>query len=74
VFQTRLSEFVEWLSRFPAPVAIKEAARLRKLNVGATAIAAGDAETRNLEAFASWFRPWLAALQQEYAETVKTKR
>lgn len=70
----RLSEFADWISRFPAPMGIREAARQRKLNVGVPAIAPGEQEARHLDEFAAWFRPWLAAVQLECAGPEKAKR
>jgi len=61
----RVNEFVDWIVKFPAPVGIKEAARQRKLNAGAPAAAAGDAERAHMEQFIAWFKPWLAAVLEE---------
>jgi len=67
----RVQEFVTQIGRFPFPVGIKEAARLRKFNVGAPATALSEQAARDLEAFRAWFHPWLASVLGECANRVK---
>jgi len=61
----RLGEFIDRISKFPAPVGIKEAVRQRRIKSGATAIDLGGEEREQMEEFLSWFRPWLAAVRDE---------
>lgn len=61
----RIEEFLVWFFRFPAPVAIKEAMRLRKVNSGALAAPLGPEGTRMLAEFGAWFQGWLAAVVKE---------
>jgi 4-hydroxy-tetrahydrodipicolinate synthase len=63
----RLGEFIDWISKFPAPMGIKEAVRQRRIKSGATAIDLGGVEREQLEQFLSWFGPWLAAVRDECA-------
>jgi dihydrodipicolinate synthase/N-acetylneuraminate lyase len=61
----RLNEFVDRIMRFPLPAGIKEAVRLRKMKAGAPAAPFGNHERVDLEQFAVWFGPWLAAVLEE---------
>jgi 4-hydroxy-tetrahydrodipicolinate synthase len=61
----RLGEFIDWISKFPAPVGIKEAVRQRGIKSGVTAIDLGGAEREHMEQFLSWLGPWLAAVRNE---------
>jgi N-acetylneuraminate lyase len=61
----RLHEFVERISKFPLPAGIKEAARQRKMNAGAPAIAYAGQERVRMDEFVAWFKPWLAAVLEE---------
>ena len=63
--ESRLSEFMNWIAHFPAPVGIKEAARLRKLKVGALAVPLGQDGCRKLAEFGEWFRAWLPEVLRE---------
>jgi dihydrodipicolinate synthase/N-acetylneuraminate lyase len=64
----RLSEFLEWVNRFPATVGIKQAAVARgwKLNHFAFPL---DRDTQaNLDAFHRWLGSWLPSVLSECAE------
>ena len=63
--ECRLQEFLQWVDQFPAPVAIKEAARLRKLNIGAWAVPLGPELEPKLAEFAQWFSGWLPQVLRE---------
>ncbi|MDP8982727.1 MAG: dihydrodipicolinate synthase family protein [Acidobacteriota bacterium] len=60
-----VSEFLGWFGRFPAPVAIKEATRLRGVKAGAFAGPLGPEGDRDLAAFGAWFREWLGPVLQQ---------
>jgi dihydrodipicolinate synthase/N-acetylneuraminate lyase len=64
-FAARLNEFVDWIEVFPMTVGIKEAARQRKLKIGALAVPLGPAGERKLAEFGEWFRGWLPEVLQE---------
>jgi 4-hydroxy-tetrahydrodipicolinate synthase len=59
VLRARLGEFVEWVNRFPFPVAIKRAVELRgqKSAPPLTPLAPGTAQL--LTEFSTWFTAWL---------------
>ena len=61
----RLSEFLDWIDRFPWPIGIKEAVRQRRMKSGAWAIDLGDGEREEMQRFLAWFEPWLAAVRDE---------
>lgn len=58
-------EFLDWTDQFPFPVGIKEAARYRKLKMGAPAAPLGEQENRKLEDFRDWLANWLPAVLRE---------
>jgi 4-hydroxy-tetrahydrodipicolinate synthase len=60
-----LQELHGRLSCFPAPVGIKEAARQRRVHVGAHATPLGSDEQRDLKAFGAWFKEWLPGVLKE---------
>lgn len=62
---SRLQEYIERLGPFPAPVAIKESVRLRKIKTGAFAAPLGDAGERKLVEFGEWFKTWLPGVLKE---------
>ena len=68
----RIAEFMEWILKFPLPMAIKEAVRLRRLRPGGSAIELGEKQRNLMSDFASWFGPWLNTVLQECM--VKTGR
>ncbi len=61
----RVNEFADWVEVFPMTVAIKEAARQRKLKVGALAVPLGERGERKLAEFSEWFRGWLPEVLRE---------
>ena len=60
-----VAEFLAWYGRFPAPVAIKEANRLRGIKAGAFAAPLGPEGDRALAEFGAWFRDWLEPVLQQ---------
>jgi 4-hydroxy-tetrahydrodipicolinate synthase len=64
-----LQEFIQWLRRFPTPVAIREAVTARGLKVGPPAVPLSSEKQRELEAFVSWFASWLPTVQKESSGT-----
>jgi 4-hydroxy-tetrahydrodipicolinate synthase len=64
-FECRVLEFLHWADQFPAPVAIKEAIRLRKLKMGVLAVPVGPELERKLAEFAEWFLGWLPQVLRE---------
>ena len=63
--QARVIEFLEWMDQFPFPVGIKEAAKQRKLKMGAPAVPLSEPESRRLEEFREWFPGWLSTVLRE---------
>lgn len=61
----RLAEFLEWTSRVPVPVLIREAVTARGLRLGSHAVPPAGATERTLSDFRSWFRDWLPAVLGE---------
>jgi dihydrodipicolinate synthase/N-acetylneuraminate lyase len=56
----RLMEFVDWVEKFPAPVAIKRAVELRGQKSGAPMAPLSDEASVELEEFSRWFKGWIA--------------
>jgi 4-hydroxy-tetrahydrodipicolinate synthase len=54
----RLSEFLGWIERFPAPVGIKRAVELRGGKAGQFAAPFDSVRAAELEQFSEWFRAW----------------
>jgi dihydrodipicolinate synthase/N-acetylneuraminate lyase len=61
----RVNQFADWVQILPMTVAIKEAARQRKLKVGAMAVPLGESGERKLAEFGEWFRGWLPEVLRE---------
>jgi 4-hydroxy-tetrahydrodipicolinate synthase len=61
----RLNEFFDWIEILPMTVGIKEAARQRKLKIGAPAVPLGERGERKLAEFGEWFRAWLPEVLRE---------
>lgn len=74
ILEARLREFTDWISKFPVPLAIKQALWQRGVNAGAPATVLGEGEAREMERFIAWFRPWFAALQMELNAAARTGR
>jgi len=58
----KVVEFLNRTSAFPFPVALREAAAIRGLNVGPHASPLGREECARMEEFRAWFRDWLPAV------------
>ena len=65
--ERRLHEFVLELDKFPATVAIKQAAAVRGWKMQRYAIPFDDETNQNLAAFSQWFEAWLPAVLAEAA-------
>ena len=63
--ECRLLEFVNWVEKFPAPVAIKKAVLLRKQKMGAWAVPIGEENERKLAEFGEWFSGWFPQVLRE---------
>ncbi len=63
--ELRVIEFLDWTNQLPFPVGIKEAAKCRKLKIGALAAPLSDQEGRKLEEFREWFGGWLPAVLRD---------
>jgi len=63
--ERRLQEFIEWLNRFPAPAATREATAARGLKVGPLAVPLSPEKQREMEAFRGWFREWLPQMLKD---------
>ncbi len=61
----RLKEFISWIERFPAPLGVREAVRLRGITTGPDAAPLGSNARARLAEFGEWFRAWLPAIQKE---------
>ena len=55
----RLIEFMDWVDRFPFPVAIKRAVELRGQKAGPPLIPLAPENVQALEEFSQWFAAWL---------------
>jgi 4-hydroxy-tetrahydrodipicolinate synthase len=60
--EARVHEFIAWILRFPMPVGIREATRLRGLKTGPFAL---PVDERLLAEFREWFLAWLPVVQKE---------
>ncbi len=67
--ESRLSELIGWLDRFPVPVGIKEAMKMRKLTVGPPAVPLSPAKERLLAEYREWFGGWLPLVKKEAEAT-----
>ncbi len=63
--ERRLQEFIEWLNRFPAPAATREATAARGLKVGPLAVPLSPEKQREMEDFRGWFREWLPQMLKD---------
>jgi len=66
----RLSEFLAWLERFPAPLGIKLALAERGLPAGLESAPLGSTTRRLADQFRGWFREWCPVVVKEAAEAV----
>jgi dihydrodipicolinate synthase/N-acetylneuraminate lyase len=63
--EARVVQFLDWTEQLPFPAGIKEAAKERKLKMGAAAVPLGENGDRKREAFREWFRGWLPDVLRE---------
>jgi len=63
--ESRLAEFILWSERFPAPVAIREAAVLRGIKAGKPAAPLGEQGNALLAEFRAWFSDWIKVIERE---------
>lgn len=70
----RVREFLDWHERFPAPMAIREAANVRGLKAGDRAVPLGPEKTRLMEQFRAWFRDWREMVIRESGAAAKARR
>jgi len=61
----RVGEFIAWCEEFPAPIIIREAAKLRGLPVGVAAVPLGPVLLSRLEEFRAWFPAWWSGVNAE---------
>jgi dihydrodipicolinate synthase/N-acetylneuraminate lyase len=57
-----LQRFLDWISRFPATLGIKQAASLRGWDQDRFAVPLDEADLADLDRFRAWFRDWLPAV------------
>ena len=69
----RLLEFIEFVDRFPATVAIKQAAVARGWNLNQAAIPFDDDMSADVIAFHRWFRDWLPAVLAECGDSAAVR-
>ncbi len=65
--QHRLSEYIDWLDRFPVPIGVRETVAMRGLKIGPQAIPFSPATARAMDEFREWFKAWLPGLLRETA-------
>lgn len=65
IFERRVTEWLEWTERFPVPVCIREAVRLRGLKPGPDATPLSAAGEHRLTEFRQWFKSWLEVVLKE---------
>ena len=59
--ESRLQECLTWLNKYPVPMALKRALKLRGMAMGPDALPMGDA----FAPFDAWFPGFLASIQRE---------
>jgi 4-hydroxy-tetrahydrodipicolinate synthase len=64
---TRLTEFIGWVEKFPATLVIKRAACVRGWKLDHTAIPLDKDTLANVGSFEQWFREWLPVVLDESA-------
>lgn len=62
--QRHLSDFIDWIDRFPVPVGIAAATQARGLKVGPPAVPLTAAQAVSFEHFSDWFAKWLPLIQR----------
>ncbi|HEX4749568.1 MAG TPA: dihydrodipicolinate synthase family protein [Bryobacteraceae bacterium] len=63
-----LTDFLTWLERFPATVAIKQAAAVRGWKLNHSAFGFDEATNRDIKLFRSWLEKWLPLMLSECAQ------
>jgi dihydrodipicolinate synthase/N-acetylneuraminate lyase len=63
----RVNEFIGWVDKFPATVAIKQAAVARGWKLDHSAVPFDGHTAGAVRAFEQWFRDWLPAVLAESA-------
>ncbi len=61
----RLTEFLDWLDRFPAPLGVKLACAARKVKVGPPAAPLSPDAEHAAGEFSEWFHGWLPEVRKE---------
>jgi dihydrodipicolinate synthase/N-acetylneuraminate lyase len=69
----RLDDFLPWTDRFPATIAIKEAAEMRRWIRSSVALPLSPATQERLLAFRGWFEAWLPETLALSATPANTK-
>jgi 4-hydroxy-tetrahydrodipicolinate synthase len=54
----KLTEFVDWIEKFPTPVGIKRAVELRGQKSGTPGVPLAPETSREMEGFLLWFKDW----------------
>jgi 4-hydroxy-tetrahydrodipicolinate synthase len=60
-----LQRFLDWISKFPATIGIKQTAVLRGWNQDHSALPLDEGDLADLEKFKAWLRDWLLAVVKE---------
>ena len=69
-----LAEFLMWVNKFPATVAIKQAAVARGWKLDHAPFPFDGTTNSEIEAFRTWFRKWLPSVLQACTEPLATAR
>jgi len=54
----KLTEFVDWIEKFPTPMGIKRAVELRGQKSGTLGVPLAAETSKEMEAFLQWFKDW----------------
>jgi dihydrodipicolinate synthase/N-acetylneuraminate lyase len=65
VLDEELQRFLDWISKFPATIGIKQAAVLRGWNQEHFAVPLDEDDLADLDRFRAWFRDWLPGVLKE---------
>ena len=65
LLDVRLHEFIQWVERFPATIAIKQAAVGRGWKLDHSAVPFDQTTVQELQAFHDWFKDWLPQVLTE---------
>lgn len=68
-----LMELIDWVNKFPATIAIKQAAVVRGWKLDHCAFRFDEATNAEMKAFRSWFEKWLASTLAECQEPVAAR-